>query len=310
MAISPDGTRFAAQEQTGPFTHGPVRILDVGTGSVVRTLNGFCRWDERLDAEANPGCHGFPDPPFMMWVNDIRWSPDGEMIAIADGSSVGLWDARDGRLLHTHDVADGTSVMSILFTPDSRGLLVMENGTGRLALLSTDTLATVRTGQLDPDVFGVRQLRLIGYGPDGGTILAVGDDKGFGGAATFAIDAETLQIRRTLADAHLGSPKGYALSPDRSLFATGASDGTLKVWDAASGDLQQQFSIGQRQVQGVAFIDDHTLAVAPREGGLLIFTIDPAELAGALRRSLTRGFTPTECATYGIDPCPTLEEMR
>ena len=245
-----------------------------------------------------------------MWGLDIGWSPDGTMIAVADGGRVGLWDAHDGRLLRTHELAEDEGVQSILFTPDSQGLLVMESGTGRLALLSTQTLAPVRTGQLDPDVFGVRQLRLIGYGPDDATILAVGDDSGDGGAATFAIDAATLQICRTLADAHLGSPKGRAVSPGRSLFATGASDGTLKVWDAATGELNQQFSIGQRQVQGIAFIDDHTLAVAPREGGLLIFTIDPSELASALRRSLTRAFTATECAAYGIDPCPTLDEMR
>jgi WD40 repeat protein len=245
-----------------------------------------------------------------MWGYDIRWSPNGEMIAVADGGKIGLWDALDGRLLGTREQADGEGVISILFTPDSEGLLVMEQGTGRLALLSTEALATVRSAQADPDVFGVRQLRLIGFGPDDGTILAVGDDSGDGGAATFAIDAASLQFRRTLADAHLGSPKGYALSPDHSLFATGASDGTLKVWDAATGELQQQFSIGQRQVQGVAFIDDHRLAVVPREGGLLIMTIDPTELATALRRSLTRGFTSTECATYSIDPCPTLDQLR
>ncbi len=310
MAISPDGTRFAVQEQTGPRAYGPVRTIDIGTGSVAVTLQGLCAWDERFEQDANPGCRPFPDPPFEMWSADIRWSPDGAMIAIADGGKVGLWDGRDGRLLRTHELPDGEGVQSILFTPDSQGILVMESGTGRLVLLSTETLAAVRTGQLDPDVFGVRQLRLIGHGPDGGTILAVGDDSGDGGAATFAIDATSLRIRRTLADAHLGSPKGYALSPDRSLFATGASDGTLKVWGSATGELQQQLSIGQRQVQGVAFVDDHTLAVVPREGGLLVMTIDPAELQDVLRRSLTRGFTATECATYGLDRCPTLDELR
>jgi hypothetical protein len=99
-------------------------------------------------------------------------------------------------------------------------------------------------------------------------------------------------------------------TPARLADQSDAGPLELTIWDAASGELKQQFSIGQRQVQGIAIIDDHTLAVAPGEGGLLIFTIDPTELQDVLRRSLTRGFTPTECATYGIDPCPTLEELR
>ena len=121
MAISPDGRRFAAQEQTGPRTYGPVRILDIDTGSVALTLQGLCAYDERLDTEANPGCRPFPDPPFVMWAFEIRWSPDGTMIAVADGGRVGLWDARDGRLLRTHELAEDEGVSSILFTPDFAG---------------------------------------------------------------------------------------------------------------------------------------------------------------------------------------------
>lgn len=101
-----------------------------------------------------------------------------------------------------------------------------------------------------------------------------------------------------------------ALSPDGSLMATGASDGLLRIWDAVTGELKQQMDFGGPEVQGVAFIEDRHLAVTPMGGGLLIMTVDPAELADTVRTSLTRTFTATECATYAIDPCPTLELMR
>jgi hypothetical protein len=67
---------------------------------------------------------------------------------------------------------------------------------------------------------------------------------------------------------------------------------------------------GRVELQGVAFIDGTHLAVAPQGGGLLIMTFDPVELADAVRASLTRTFTDTECKTYGINPCPTLDRMR
>jgi WD40 repeat protein len=93
-------------------------------------------------------------------------------------------------------------------------------------------------------------------------------------------------------------------------MATGASDGILRVWDTRTGELRQQMDFGGSEVQGVAFIDDRHLAVTPQGGGLLIMTVDPVELATTVRASLTRAFAETECTTYRIDPCPTLEQMR
>jgi WD40 repeat protein len=101
-----------------------------------------------------------------------------------------------------------------------------------------------------------------------------------------------------------------ALSPDGSLMATGASDGILRVWSTSTGALDQQMDFGGREIQGIAFIDNQHLAVTPQGGDLLIMTVDPVELADTVRASLTRSFTDTECTTYGIDPCPTLAEMR
>jgi hypothetical protein len=41
-----------------------------------------------------------------------------------------------------------------------------------------------------------------------------------------------------------------------------------------------------------------------------VYTLDGDELVRLTRASLTRTFTEVECARYGIDPCPTLEELR
>ncbi len=43
---------------------------------------------------------------------------------------------------------------------------------------------------------------------------------------------------------------------------------------------------------------------------LLLLTIDNEKLLDLARSRVTRGFSDTECSTYQIDPCPTLEEIR
>jgi hypothetical protein len=41
-----------------------------------------------------------------------------------------------------------------------------------------------------------------------------------------------------------------------------------------------------------------------------VIDLDDLGLVGEAAASLRRGFTTTECVTYAIDPCPTLEELQ
>jgi WD40 repeat protein len=95
---------------------------------------------------------------------------------------------------------------------------------------------------------------------------------------------------------HEGTPKSWAMSPDGTRLATGASDGAVKVWDVTHRLLVHELYVGDTQVQGLAFVGDDHLAVAPEAGGVQVYTLDPDELVATARGSLVRGFTPTECA--------------
>jgi hypothetical protein len=46
------------------------------------------------------------------------------------------------------------------------------------------------------------------------------------------------------------------------------------------------------------------------DGLLRMFTIDTRELIGIAQSRLTRALTSEECATFGIDPCTTLDEIK
>jgi WD40 repeat protein len=319
LAISPDGRLFVSQEAGRFPIVGPLVVANIATGMPVVALQGACQWDSGAPPDKQTGCETYPKTPFAFGLPSasLRWSPDGTMIAAISNTSgdpqdghLIVWNALDGRLIYGDTE---TGVYQVAFTPDSQGLVESMNSqlTGAVVKMrSTATWTVVRQAKLDTSVFGIDQLGLVGFTADGSTILGVG---GFGAgqdSTLIWLDSATLKITKTVAHAHNGSVKSMALSPDGSLMATGASDGILRVWDTETGALSQQMDFGGREVQGVAFIDNRHLAVTPQGADLLIMTVDPAELEGIVRASLIRTFTATECTTYNIDPCPTLEQMR
>jgi WD40 repeat protein len=263
-------------------------------------------------------------------VDNVLWSPDGTMIAAGDGAYgyLAVWDARDGRLLFSApprassaQLIMGQGMPRVIFTPDSKRLVVSYNPmqgdpaaatveTGTIETLSTETWTTISTTSLAPPVFGSRNLGFVGFTPDGSTLLAVSGFQDTVNATLVWLDAATLQVRDPGPVVLSQLIRSASLSPDGSLLATGGGNGVLSVWNTKTGELDQQMDFGAAQVQGVAFIDNRHLAVTPQYNDLLIMTVDHAELADIVRASLTRTFTALECTTYGIEPCPTLEQMR
>lgn len=140
-------------------------------------------------------------------------------------------------------------------------------------------------------------LALVGFSADASLLLAVGGAMSFGGGSVHWINADSLETEFTLPRTH-GTPKSWAMSPDRGLIATGSSDGFVKVWDVDERRQVHEIYLGETQVQGVAFINDVHLAVALGGGGIYAYTLDPVELLKTMRASLTRGFTVTDCERF------------
>ena len=249
-----------------------------------------------------------------MWARTIVWSPDGSMIAVVNAFDPAhqltevFWDARDGRLLHADPPEKEHLAVDAMFSPDSKELII-GHPDGVIEMLATDTWARSNEATLDKSIFDLNDIGFVGYSHDGSSIIAVTGLAGRGGSSIIWIDPTTLQATNSVPKSDLATPKSTALSPDGVTLAIGASDGSLRIWDTNKRQLIQQMQFGSR-VQGLAFLDPTHLAVVPGTGDLLVMTIDPAELVSTVRASITRPFTQTECTTYGIDPCPTLAQIK
>ncbi len=309
LSVSPDGTRFARQEGDG-IMNGPVTIRDLATGEVLVELEGMCTWDSTSPDPIGPRpqCREYPETPFRLLADRLRWSPDMTMIADTTVTTAVVWDTATGRLLYTEPHSPADYAFDVVFTLDSAELVI----SGGHSVRSVDT-ATWEAGRHVPNNSGGGYaLGLIGFSPDGSTLLGEGSANGDPQGTLTWLDGDSLLGTAEVHPTHDASVASRAVSPDWRLVATGGSDGLVRVWDAATGALWQEISLDSgRAAAGVAFVNEHNLAVALDGGDVVVVTLDTDELVGIVRRSLTRGFTAGECERFGFgDNCPTLAELR
>ena len=149
--------------------------------------------------------------------------------------------------------------------------------------------------------------------PDGSTLISADLD-----GRIVAFDASTWETVVSW-QAHDARLRGIAISPDGALLATTGEDNVVKIWDigALTGDSPSSARpllldrIPAPRPSDAAWLDIETLAVFPAAGArFMVVPLSIDDLVSTSQARLTRGFTTGECATYLIDPCPTLDEIR
>jgi WD40 repeat protein len=118
-------------------------------------------------------------------------------------------------------------------------------------------------------------------------------------------DATTWELAEPIA-AHDGSTLDVAVNEAGTLIASAGDDGFVRVWNLSDRLLVTEIRFDVKEIANVEFIDDTHLFVTPGFGNeAIVITLDSDELLAIAQSRLIRSFTQDECATYGIDPCPT-----
>ena len=179
-------------------------------------------------------------------AKDVKYSPDGTLIAVASNIGIWIYDAQTYQeidLLTEHSEI----VWSIAFSPDGQTLAGANNGTVKLW--------DVDTGQHKATLKGNGGwIPSVAFSPDGQT-LAAGD-----GDELKLWDAGTGRHKATL-KGHTNVIWSVAFSPDGQTLASGSWDKTVRLWDVDAKRLKHTLTGHKTGVRSVAFSPDgQTLA--------------------------------------------------
>ncbi len=189
-------------------------------------------------------------------VQGVAYSHDGEYIVSAGADdTTRVWDASTGEELlvltgHTSDV------MSVDYSPDDDQIATGSvDGTVRLWDAATGDETAILEGHLGP----VLQVR---YSPAGGVLASVGQDQAL---ILWDLDAlEPIVIQTVQAPMF-----ALAYSSDGSVVATGAADGTVDLWNGATGERLLQSVVHTDMIFGLAFSPDDTLVYSAALDGTI-----------------------------------------
>jgi WD40 repeat protein/tRNA A-37 threonylcarbamoyl transferase component Bud32 len=267
VALSPDGQRVAAGGRTGW-----VKVWDIRTGRVVRRFSAAAEvlsvafspdgkrlalggwggkpgvWELASRRNVNP-LRGAPSFREKDRMGTIIFSPDGKLLATMS-NMVRVWDLR-AKPVQELAVPRGYSgrVTCAAFSPDGRQMAATFLS-GSVAVWNTADGRVLFSARRNPDM-----VPCVAFSP-GGARLA------FARGAEVVIERWKSGPGRGRHQLLAGAPgkagpvHGVAFTPDGRYLAGASGDGTIKVWDVASGRLVRTLRGHSGRVNCVAFSPD------------------------------------------------------
>jgi eukaryotic-like serine/threonine-protein kinase len=184
-----------------------VRIWNITSGELSLALDG----NDQNDGRAN--------------LTKVRWSPDDLRLAAAGQfDSVYIWDAATGAMLHRLRGHLDRSI-SLAWHPD-RDLLAVGESEGAVRIWDS------ASGNPLARLPGPSAVRAVAWSPDGLRLASVSSNED--GPVVFVRSVNDWAIETTL-NGHTKQINSISWSPGGSELVTGSDDGTIRVWDVATG---------------------------------------------------------------------------
>ncbi len=191
-------------------------------------------------------------------VEQATWLPDGGSFAIASSQGIYLYDAHS--LAEIAHLDTGEWMENLAFSRDGQ-LMVTKSSSGTVQVWDMQARQPLYSFQGNSGGYG-----LPAISPDGQWIA-------------FATDHDQYQVINLPDNKVLANLSGFGtsnplFSPDGRQLALGLSDGSVRIWDAASGQIVNGLGGPRGRITGIAFSSDgDRLAAAASTGDVWLWDL-------------------------------------
>ena len=197
-------------------------------------------------------------------VDDLKFSPDGTLLAVASDSGVWLYDTATGDAVTLMRSGNSFAARSVAFSPDGR-TLASGGDIPRLWDVATG-------GQKDRLHGNLESVRLVVFSPDGRTIVGGSECSGNVWDALTGTRKHTWDIYDVKRESYrrFGELESLAFSPNRKTLAIGRrsphasvdsiGSGSIFLWNAVTGKFKDELVFSGAPTSLAFSPDGYTLA--------------------------------------------------
>jgi WD40 repeat protein len=273
VAFSPDGKRLAGSEYASGWPANQIRVFDVATGKLLFMSQGSRGGVPALAFSPNGSLLATAgvDGSITIWdgmtgaprlrmtghegsVWSVAWSPKGDSI-VSGGQdrTIRVWDPAGGRSV-MQIAGHEASVQSVVFSPDGQFLA---SGSSDKKVRLWETKTGKERGFLGEHETPVAR---VAFAPDGKSVAASSS----GLRAVKLWDIAGGKLLKTF-EGHQSVVRGLAFSPDGKTLASAADEGTVGIWDVATGTSRVPLPGHRAALVMLGFLDGRTLVSFSRD---------------------------------------------